>query len=354
MKFKLTFLIIVFASTISLHAQTKHEHIDSLLRSYYSNGKFNGSVLISENGKIIYKNGFGYANFEWNIKNEPDTKFKIGSCTKQFTAVLIVMLIEEGKLSFNDYISKYIPEYPLEKGNKITIHNLLSHTSGIPEYFNLPQMESLSFKDNKPDDFIKNFCNLELEFEPGTQLKYSNSGYFLLGKIIENITGKSYKQVITEKIFKPLAMSNSGVLNEIDIFEKKAYGYTKEGDTLKVAPFLNASGAFSAGYIYSTVEDLFKWQLALQSNTLLKKESLDKMLTLNFSRYGYGFGILNLAMKNEENKTLYGHEGMINGFRSLIHIFREDNSSIILLDNNQNNGLYIISKDIRNILYEEK
>ena len=348
------FLISILTISLNINfliAQTNYAKIDSVLNHFFEEDSFNGSVIVSENGNTVYKNSFGYANFELKVKNEPYTKFKIGSCSKQFTAALIMILSEEGKIALDDRISKYIPEYPTENGNKITIHNLLSHTSGIPEYFLLPNMETILLTENNPDEFIKYFWNLDLEFEPGTKLKYSNSGYFVLGKIIENITNKSYSEVLQEKIFTPLEMLNSGVIREDIIVNDKAYGYIKAHDTLKVAPYINASGAFSAGAIYSTVEDLFKWQNALQSNAILKKESLEKMLKPNFSRYGYGFGILNLTLENKETITLYGHEGEISGFRSLIHLFKENNSCIILLDNNQNTNLFEISVAIRNIIF---
>ena len=344
-------ILLFFVSLSFSSAQTNYEKIDSILTHYFEKGMFNGSVLVSKNGKTIYENGFGYANLEWNIQNRIDTKFKIGSCTKQFTAALIMILVEEGKVNLENKIVKYIPDYPADKGNKITVHQLLCHSSGIPEYFSLPDMDNALYKDNNPDEFIKYFWNLNLEFEPGSELKYSNSGYFVLGKIIENVTGQSYSQALKEKIFEPLGMMNSGVVENNIILKEKAYGYIKVNDTLEVAPYINASGAFSAGAIYSTVEDLFKWQNALQSFSVLSKESINKMLTPNFSRYGYGFGILKLKTKNDKTITLYGHEGEISGFRSLIHIVKEDNNSIILLDNNQNTSLFSIASDIRKILY---
>ena len=352
MKSLIIYIGVLLITTSTIFAQTKNEKIDALLNDYYKKGMFNGSVIVSENGKPIYKNGFGYANFEWYIKNDPNTKFKIGSCTKSFTAVLIMILNEEGKIGLDDKIIKYIPEYPADKGNKISIVNLLNHTSGIPEYIILPKIQTLQYMDNDPKEFIKNFWDLDLEFEPGTQLKYSNSGYFLLGVIIEKITGKTYAQVLQEKILEPLAMNNSGVINDHYILSKKAYGYVKTNEGLKLAPYVNATGAFSAGAMYSTVEDLLKWQNALQENKILSKESTDKMLQPTKGKQGLGFGILDITLRNGDKKLLYGHEGMFYGFRSLIHIFKEDNNSIILLDNNQNSDLFEISSAIREVLYE--
>ncbi len=347
------FLIITLLSVGTLNAQTTNSKIDSLLNDFNNKGMFNGSALVSMNGKIVYKSAFGFANFEYEILNKPDTKFEIGSCTKQFTAILIMMLKEKGKISLDDKITDYLSEYPAENGDRITIHHLLSHTSGIPEYIALPEMECLLFRENKPTEFMKVFWDLDLNFEPGSELRYSNSNYFILGAIIEKITGNPYAQVLQENIFNPLGMTNSGVIQITEILKNKAYGYIKLDDTLTVAPCWNTSGAFSAGNIYSTVEDLFKWQLALQSNTLINKESFDIMVTPNFSRYGYGFAILNRTHKDGSKYTLYGHEGEIPGFRSLINIIKEDNSSVIILDNNQNPNHFKIANAIRKIVYED-
>jgi len=353
MKVFLTTIILLSLNINYLCAQINPERIDSVINNYFENSKFNGNALVTKNGEIIYNNSFGFSNFEWDIKNKPDTKFAIGSCTKQFTAALIMILKQENKLSLGDNISKYIPEYPADKGNVITIHNLLSHTSGIPEYFGLPQMGTLINNENNPNEFIKIFWDLELEFEPGSQLRYSNSGFFLLGVIIEKVTGLSYETALREYIFNPLQMNNSGILKDGEILKNKAYGYIKGKDTLSVAPYFNPSGAFSAGAIYSNVEDLLKWQNSIFSNSILSKESIEKMLTVNFSRYGYGFGILEKTLENGDKITLFGHEGQFFGFRALIHFIKEDNSSIILLDNNQNITLFKISSDIRKIVYEK-
>ncbi|MBI9054499.1 MAG: beta-lactamase family protein [Bacteroidales bacterium] len=352
MKAFLTTIIFLSLNFNYLCAQINTERIDSVINNHFENGEFNGSALVTENGKAIYKNGFGYSNFEWEIKNSPDTKFAIGSCTKQFTATLIMKLIEENKLSLEDNISKYIPEYPADKGSKITIHNLLSHTSGIPDFFGLPQMRTLMYKENKPDDFIKTFWDLELDFEPGSQLKYSNSGYFILGVIIEKVTGLSYAKALKEYIFNPLQMNNSGVLKDREVLKNKAYGYIKVNEIYRTAPYFNPSGAFSAGAIYSTVEDLLKWQNSINSNSILSQESIDKMLTVNFSRYGYGFAILEKTLENGDIVTLFGHEGQIFGFRSLIQIIKEDNCSVILLDNSQSTELGKIASEIRKVLYK--
>jgi len=350
---KLFFILSIFILSARLaSAQTAQEKIDSLLDNYYAEGVLNGAVLVSVNGEIFYQNGFGFANFEESIPNDPKTIFEIGSCTKQFTAALIMMLREEGKIDLEAKITDYLPYYPQKNGDKITIHHLLSHTSGIPECLNLPKMKALLFKENDPVELMDIFWNRKLDFEPGSNLKYSNSGFLVLGVIIEAITGKSYEDVLHERIFTPLKMASSGVVDITNIRKGSAYGYIKIKNKLTTAPRWNLSCAYSAGAIYSTIEDLYKWQLALQSNSLLSKESMEIMLTPNFSQYGYGFAILNRSHKDGNKYTLYGHEGDTPGFRSLINIVREDNSSVIILDNNRNTNHFKIATAIRNIIYE--
>ncbi len=351
MKKVVLIIICLFLFINYLSAQNKYEKIDSILNSNYKLGNFNGTALVSEKGNPILVKGYGHSNFELETFNNPQSKFLIGSCSKQFTAALVMILIEQGKISLGEKITKYIPDYPAEKGNKINIHHLLSHTSGIPEYYFILLNKELVFKKNEPTEFIKNFWDLDLDFEPGSELKYSNSGFFLLGVIIEEVTGLSYDECLDKYIFNPLSMKGSGVLKGNEILKNKSYGYIKSNDTLKVAPYYHPSGAFSAGAIYSTVEDLLKWQNALFFNTILSKESMDKMLTVNFSRYGYGFGVLEKTLGNGQKITLFGHEGLFFGYRSLIHFVKEDNNSIILLDNNENPNLFSISTEIRKVMY---
>jgi CubicO group peptidase (beta-lactamase class C family) len=206
------------------------------------------------------------ANIEWAIANAPDTKFRLGSLTKQFTAMLIMQLVEGGKLKLEGKITGYLTDYPKATGDKITINHLLTHTSGIPNYTGLPAFqETLSRNPYKPTDFIKQFSDLLLEFEPGSRFAYSNSGYFLLGVLIEKVTGKTYENVLQESIFKPLQMNNTGYDVFTTILPKRAMGYEKRGLNYVNAPYLDMSIPYAAGSLYSTVEDLALWDQALYS-----------------------------------------------------------------------------------------
>src|SRR6266513_5336418 len=250
-------VLVVLALQTSAFAQDKAHKIDELLTLYHKYGQFNGAALVADNGKVIYEKGLGLANMEWNIPNGPDTKFRLGSITKQFTATLILQLVEQGKIKLDGKLSDYLPDYRKDTGAKVTIHNLLSHTSGVPSYTSLPGFFSnVSRNPFAVNDFIKKYASGDLEFEPGTRFVYSYSGYFLLGAIIEKVTGKPYEQVLKENIFDPLGMKNSGYDHWETILSKRAIGYTQNPRGYETAPYLDMSIPYAAGSLYSTVEDL--------------------------------------------------------------------------------------------------
>ncbi|WP_066631405.1 serine hydrolase domain-containing protein [Labilibacter marinus] len=326
----------------------KAQNTSQIFKTAFNNNTFNGSALVMQNKNTQYKGSFGYANEEWQIKNQANTKFKLGSCTKQFTAALIMLLHQQGKISLNSTIKDYIPNYPEEHGNKITIHHLLAHESGIPDYFYLPQARPYFYKSSKPLNFLKVFWELPLEFEPGSQAKYSNSGYFILGIIIETVTQMSYEDALNTMIFEPLKMTNSGIDNTSKIYKNKAYGYLKVSGKLQVAPYINSSCAYSAGAIYSTCEDLALWCQSFLDASLLSEESIKMMSTKHNAKYGYGLAIINVD-NGTDSMTIVGHEGEIFGYRSLIHMIPAENKFIIILDNHNNRKLFNTAKAIWNL-----
>jgi len=350
--------VFVFSSQIII-PQTKAEKIESLLNEYYKFKVFNGSVLVAEDGKVIYKNGFGLANMEWNIPNTPDTKFRVGSVTKQFTAMLIMQLVEEGKLKLNVPITTYIPDYPKDKGDKITIHHLLTHTSGIPNYTSLPTLNDFMRDPITPLDLVKIFWDLPLDFEPGEKFSYSNSGYIVLGYIIEKVTGESYEDVLKEKIFEPLGMKNSGYDHTEVIIPKRASGYDKVGTDYFNTSYLDMSVPYSAGSIYSTVEDLYLWDQALYTEKLLSKNYLDKMF-IPYAKppfaegYGYGWALDKKHIDNiDDSLNIIEHGGTINGFNSEILRITNSKDLIVLLNNTGVTKLNEISNKIIDILYDQ-
>ncbi|MCU0238021.1 MAG: serine hydrolase [Pyrinomonadaceae bacterium] len=333
-KIFILFLIALNTAT-NVIAQQNVQKIDDLLKQYYDYGQLNGTVLVADQGKIIYQKGFGMANMEWSIPNQPDTKFRIGSVTKQFTAALILQLVEEGKIKLDGKLSDYLPDYRKDTGDKITIHQLLNHTSGIPSYTNRADFRTEVSRDYySVEDFVKKFASGDLEFEPGTKFSYNNSGYFLLGAIIEKVTGKTYETVLTERISKPLGMTNTGYDNQAPLLQKRASGYQKTLDGYNNAPYLDMSLPYAAGSMYSTVDDLFKWDQSLYEDKILSAESKKKMFTPGLSNYGYGFNIVELPIgKTNEKTKIITHGGGINGFTCLITRAVDKKQTVIILDN---------------------
>jgi len=330
------FIVALIAATNVL-GQQNVEKIDGLLKQYHDYGQFNGSVLVAEKGKVIYKNSFGMANMEWAIPNQPDTKFRIGSVsiTKQFTAALILQLVDEGKIKLDGKLSDYLPDYRKDTGGKITIHQLLNHTSGIPSYTSRPDFSAEVSRDPySVVDFVKKFASGDLEFEPGSKYSYNNSGYFLLGAIIEKVTGKSYETVLKERILAPLGMTNTGYDHHAPILQKRASGYQKTPAGYVNAAYLDMSLPYSAGSIYSTVEDLYKWEQSLYEDKIVSAESKRLMFTPGLSNYGYGVVIADrpIGKTDQKTKTIM-HGGGINGFNSLLTRLVDKQQTIILLDN---------------------
>lgn len=346
----------LFIGTGILHAQDKARQIENLLSKYHEYGQFNGSVLVADNGEVILKEGYGMANMEHDIPNKPDTKHRLGSITKQFTAALVLQLVEQGKLDLQEPISTYLPEYEGPAENVVTIHHLLTHSSGIPSYTSFPNF----FKDHSrdpysPKDFVKTFADSTLQFKPGEQFVYNNSGYFLLGHIIEEITGNTYEEVLQENILDPLNMNDTGFDHHSTILKNRASGYQKSGNNYENAPYLDMSLPYAAGSLYSTVEDLYKWDRALSSNKVLKEESKKLMfkphIAAGNSQYSYGWMIDKIAVgKTRDSVNIVGHGGGINGFNTLILRLPEGDDLVVLLNNTGGTNLNDMAVGINNIL----
>ncbi|WP_456313642.1 serine hydrolase [Pseudomonas shirazensis] len=360
MKKPIKFIAVCFLvlSAFSVSAQDKAKQIEQLLNQYNQYGLFNGSALVSENGKVILQKGYGSANMEWNIPNQPDTKFRLGSISKQFTALLIVKLAEEGKIKLDVPITTYLPDYPKETGDKITIHHLLTHTSGIPNYTSAPNfMNEKARNPYSPADFVKTFSNLPLEFKPGEKFAYSNSGYFLLGYIIEKITGKTYEQYLQETVFTPLKMVNSGYDHSDVILKNRAAGYEKAGKKIVNASYIDMSIPYAAGSLYSTVEDLYLWDQGLYTNKLLSEKSMEPLFKPYIAQgdeaYGYGWFLKDATNAAKEKVKVVEHGGGINGFNTNISRVPSDKILIVLLNNTGRTVLGEMTESIRNILYNQ-
>ena len=347
-------IIIQLTFLLDSFGQTKAEKIDELMRLNNEYGQFNGSVLVAENGKVIFKKGFGMANMEWEVPNQPDTKHRLGSVTKQFTAMLILQLVEEGKLDLKAPITTYLPDFPKERGDIITIHHLLTHTSGIPNFTTFPDyIKDISINTFSPDALIKIFADSSLQFKPGEKYSYSNSGYILLGVIIEKVSGKPYEQILHEKILDPLKMNNTGYDHHETILKNRASGYENK---LRNADYIDMSVPFSAGALYSTVEDLYLWDQALYNETLLSLKTRDLLfkpyIKAGDGSYGYGWHVDIKSIGNTHDSVLVlSHSGVINGFNTSIQRIPSDKHLIVLLNNTGGAALIEMTTAIINILY---
>lgn len=346
-------LAFLFFSATKIQSQTDAEKIDDLINRYYEYGLFNGSALVVKNGDVIFKKGCGYANFEWKVPNAPDTKFRIGSISKQFTATLIMQLVEEGKIKLDGKITDYLQNYRKDTGEKVTIHQLLNHTSGIESYTDMPNVWKDSLRNHYTKNyFIKHFQSGDLQFEPGTEFHYNNTGYYLLAAIIEEVTGKPFGEYLKEKILIPVGMENTGVEDNEIVIEKEASGYLKDGNQLLRDRYMYMPNAMGAGNMYSTVEDMVKWNKALYGNKILSEESKDKMFTPYLSNYGYGWFITSRKFEETgDSIKIIWHTGGINGFTTLFARLVDDNSMIALFNNTGASPRTAIANQIENILY---
>lgn len=354
----LTLLVLALLSCTAGIAQNKAKQIDDLISKYSEYGKFNGSVLVSHQGKIIYKKGFGMANKEWDIPNQANTKHRLGSITKQFTAMLILQLVADGQLDLEAPISTYLPDYPKTHSEKITTHHLLTHMSGIPNYTAFPRFfQDESRNPYTPDEFVKKFSDKELDFEPGERFSYSNSGYFLLGVIVEKLSGKSYEDMLHEKIFKPLHMKNTGFDHHANILKNRAAGYEKNGNTYINSRYLDMSIPYAAGSMYSTVEDLYLWDQALYTNKLLPEDYMGMYFkpyvpAFGNMHYAYGWGVGNIPI-GQSTDSIYtiGHGGGINGFNTNISRAPSDKTLVVLLNNTGGAPLNPMTRAIFGIIH---
>ncbi len=356
MKKIISFLFILTQINGFVFAQTQKEMIDNLVQTYTNLNKFSGNVLIAEKGKIIFEKSYGFADREFDIPNSGTTKFRIASLTKQFTAVLIMQLVESGKINLDAAITQYLPYYKKETGDQVTIHQLLTHTSGLPEYTERDDFFSdISKHAYTHKAFIQKFCSDSLLAKPGTGYKYSNTGYYILGAIIEEVTKKNYAEVLQKKILDVAEMKNTGVENDSTIIKQMAKGYNFNSGKYLNADYIDISSTiFSAGAVYSTTADLLLWDKALYADKLLTPKSRELMFTPVLSNYGYGVGVTKFIVPglNKEMHFIF-HQGAINGFRSIMTHIVNENMLITILCNNFDTDLNPISNGIFSILHHQ-
>ena len=308
--------------------------IDALLSPVYKAGEPGAAVLVEKDGRPLVRKAYGTADLELGVKLEPDMVFRIGSMTKQFTAVAVLMLMEQGKVGLNDPITKFLPDYPTQ-GRTITVENLLTHTSGIKDYTSLPEWLPLVRKDMSLTELIAVFKDKPMDFDPGERWRYSNSGYVLLGAIIEKAAGMSYEAFLQKAIFEPLGLKNSYYGSASRVIPRRIPGYGPgPNDTFLNAEYLSMTQPYAAGSLLTNVDDLAVWNDALLSGRLIKRESLERAWTPfklkdgTSTGYGYGWTIGEYA-----GHRMIRHGGGIHGFTSDGILFPEDKLFVTVLTN---------------------
>lgn len=355
-------VILIFLLGLSIYPDNKQQKIESLFKYLEENNLFNGNVLVEEKGNIIFQKSFGIANAEWNIPNTDKSKFEIGSVTKQFTAMVILQLNEEGKLSLNAKLSEFFGGLTSKNWDKITIHNLLTHTSGIPSHSSI-MGDMLKIHSRVPYTFNERFNQIKnkpLKFIPGTSWEYDGFGYTILGEIAKIITGKSLEYNFKKRIFEPLRMKDSGVFLDNKVITHRSYGYQKDWDETLIIPvqFSQTTAKVGGGGIYSTTPDMYKWNKALQDNKYFSKDILQKLFKVHFSidkddGYCYGFFYKKYILKDKQTVNVYYHGGSTPGTSSLYLKVPSRKSSVILFNNTgmaMEGFLEEVSNEILNIL----
>ena len=311
------------------NAQGRVERFQRVVQPYLDANMFMGSVLVAKDGKPVFNRGYGMADLEWNVPNSPATRFNIASMTKQFTAAAILLLEDRGKLKTDDLVKKFLPDAPAS-WDKITIYHLLTHTSGISD-------DAVKYVPGTPDKL--DFNDHPLNFQPGERWAYSNLGYIVLGYLLERISGQTYLEFVAQNIFKPLGMNNSGMFSFDAVIPQRASGYWPRRNGIENADHFDARLNFSAGSLYSTTEDLLRWENGLFGGRLLSPASLQKMVTPFKSDYGCG-----LYIKRANGRLMFQHDGNNIGFNSEMAYYPEERITVIVLANLNGNVTGEIAK----------
>src|SRR6476661_3956575 len=324
-------IVVALLLTASCVAQDKTPTADvarmeQLIKAYVPS-RFMGSVLVAQDGKVLLDKGYGFANLEWDIPNTPTTKFRLGSITKQFTAASILLLAERGKLTLNDPIKTYMPDAPAA-WDKITVFNLLTHTSGIPNFTSQPEYKSLQLTEAPVAKSIATVRDKPLDFPPGEKMSYSNSGYLVLGYVIERLSGASYEKFVTDNIFTPLGMKDSGYDSNAAIIPRRAAGYAPSPAGPVNADYVHMSIPHAAGALYSTTEDLLRWEQGLFGGKVISAASLAKMTTP--FKNDYAFGVI---VQTAHGRKVVQHGGGIDGFNTFLAYYPDDKLTVAVLAN---------------------
>ncbi|HUQ87978.1 MAG TPA: serine hydrolase [Vicinamibacterales bacterium] len=319
---------LVFVTVSFARAQDANTaRMEQVIQSHVSAGTFMGTVLVARDGAVVLDKAYGMANLELDVANTTTTKFRLGSVTKQFTAASILLLEERGKLNVNDKVKAYLPDAPMA-WDRITVFNLLTHTSGIPNFTALADYDTIKLSSRTAASAVTAIRDKTLDFGPGEKMSYSNSGYVVLGAIIEKVSGQSYEKFVQENIFTPLGMKDSGYDSNSAIIKRRASGYIKTPGGYANAGYIDMSIPHAAGALYSTTGDLLKWEQALFAGKVVSKVSLDRMITPFKNDYALG-----VTSTLDKGRRVIAHSGGIDGFNTYLAYYPETKTVIVALSN---------------------
>ena len=345
--------VLLTGPAVAQEAPVPTERLDSLVTAYHDARLFNGAVLVGRGDSVAYARTVGDANMEWDVPNTTDTRFHVGSVTKQFTAALILTLAEENEIALNSTISTYLPDYPGPGADRITIHHLLSHRSGIPSFTSFEDYESRTMRlEWEPDSLVATFARRGLDFEPGSQWSYSNSGYFLLGVIAQEVTGQHYATALRERVLAPLGLDGPiGYAFSEEVIEREASGYQQTVWDYRRAEPIESSVPLSAGMLYATPTGLHRWTRALHTGEVLP-DSIYKAMTTPHAENGYGYGLVMQSDTIDGTPiSTTGHGGGINGFTSSLTYVTPGEYTVVALDNTQGGHTGRLTGGIRQLLH---
>ena len=337
----IAWLLTFLSALVPQHLHAQPSEMDAFIAAYAQEHGFNGTVLVQQNGNIRYEQSFGSANFQFDVPDTNHTRYRIASITKVFTSTLILQLHEQGKIDLRGTIGTYLPDYRGEGAGKVTIHQLLNHTSGLENFDQVKSMEEALTRGlpvyqtpYTSDQLLSNFCSGPLVHVPGTTFDYNNSDYIILGKIIERVTGKSYEQALEERILAPLGMADTGVLHQHDIVKHLASTYFYREDLKALSNDLPVypENWYAAGAMYSTAADVLKFSEALFGSRLLKKETVALMTTQGLDDYGYGLWVYETKVGGRKYRVAK-RPGRIMGAQSQLYRFLDEDVTVILLSN---------------------
>lgn len=320
------------------------EYLDALA----AQGRFSGVVLVAREGKVTFSRAYGMANYELDAPNTAETKFRIGSLTKPFTAAAVILLQERGKLSIQDSVCKYVADCPAA-WQPITLRQLLSHTSGLAKQDKAADYLKTAALPMTVAQLVEGFRNRPPEFRPGERFDYNNNGYVLLGQVIERASGQPYESFMRENVFAPLGMSDTGYDRHEPVIKGRAAGYVREGPALLNAAYIDQSQPFAAGALYSTAGDLLRWDQALYTEKLLPRKTLEEMFTPVAGPYGYGWFVA-----REFGHRMLWHGGGTPGFAADLLRFPEERVTVIVLSNLENAPVLRMGRDLAAIVFGEK